>query len=222
MKWRAIALWMVLIVLGFALAFPLGYALMVPVERGPSMIVTPVPDATYRVFVVDWGYHTAIVVPQPAGFALGPPGKEHAAYLEYAWGDRAFYMESDFQPQSVFATLVLPTSSVLYLEAHDDPPSFAGARAVYTRTVDARTLHTLLALLEDVMRHRSSGERELPFSSHEGYAGRFYPAFGRYLWTRDCNWWTVERLRAVGLAGSSSGVIFSGQVAGRLRGFKAA
>ena len=217
--WGRLLLSIVGAIIVFSLLFPLVYALVVPVHQGSAPTIASVPDSTYRMYVVDWGYHTAIVVPQPVGFALGPPGNERAPYLEYAWGDKRFYMESDFRPWSVFATLVLPTASVLYLEGHANPPSFAGARGVYVRDVDAPTLRALFAELERVIERGPEGQRSSPYIDHLGYRGRFYPAHGSYLWTRDCNWWTVERLRATGLAGSSAGVVFSGQVAGRLRGF---
>lgn len=218
-SWRRAALWVVGIVVGFAVLFPLGYALGVPEQRGPVAPVPPVPNGSYRVYVVDWGYHTAIIVQQPIGFALGPPGAERAPFLEYAWGDRRFYMESDYQPQAVFAAVALPTSSVLYLEAHGDPPSLGGARHVSMRIVDAATQHALLSDLERTIHHGPGGARDGPFREHEGYAGRFYPAYGRYLWNRDCNWWAVTRLHAAGLAGRAAGVILSGQVRGRLRLF---
>jgi hypothetical protein len=171
--------------------------------------------------VVDWGYHTAIIVEQPRGWALGPAGDEHAPFVEYAWGDRKFYMESDYRPQAVFATLVLPTESVLYLRGRPRPPPFDGARAVSVRSVDAGTLHSLLAELERSFQRNPDGSRQAPHPVVRGFAGRFYRAQGRYMWTRDCNWWTVTRLRAAQLAGTARGIVFSGQVMSRLDGFRA-
>lgn len=218
-SWRRLARSALVGVVAFTLLFPVIYAVAVPEQIGAPEMLPNVPDGAYRVYVVDWGYHTAIVVPQPEGWTLGPPGEERALLLEYAWGDRRFYMESNFWPQSVYVTLILPTESVLYLDGRTSPPSFAGARAVYTRIVDAATLRALLSELEREFRHASDGSRAAPYSGHAGYAGRFFPAHGRYLWTRNCNWWTVERLRAVSLARSGTGVVFSGQVRGRLSRF---
>ena len=213
---------LILVVLAFALIFPVLYSLAVPEQRGtPPALPEPAPGM-YRVFVADWGYHTSILVEQPRGWMLGPPGKERATFLEYSWGDRMFYTQADYRPHALFATLVLPTATVAYLDGSSDPPSFAGARAVYARTIDATTVHTLLVELEGTFKRASDATRLAPHPAVSGYDGRFYPAYGRYLWTRDCNWWTVTRLAAADLASVGTGTLFSGQVAGRLRGFRRA
>ena len=202
-----------------ALLYPLAYALVVPEDRGDEVAVPIVPPGRYRVQVADWGYHTAIVLEQPRGWSMGPSGEERAPFLEYAWGDRRFFMESDYRPHAVLATVALPTASVLYLDGRFDPPSLGGARAVYSRTVDATTLHRLIRELERSFQRAPDGTRLAPHAAAPRYGGRFYPAHGRYLWTRNCNWWTVKRLAAAALAGNDAGVIFSGQVSGRLSGF---
>ena len=205
--------------LAFMLLFPPLYCAVVPEQRAASPSMPTVEPGQYRVMLADWGYHTAIIVEQPRGWALGPPGEERAPFVEYAWGDRSFYMESDFRPHAVAATLVLPTPSVVYLDGRPDPPPLDGARAVYARTVDAPTVRSLLLDLERSFQRGEDGARLAAFGSVRGYGGRFYPAHGRYVWARDCNWWTVERLRSAGLARRPAGVVFAGQVRGRLLGF---
>lgn len=203
-------------------AFPPLYAALVP-ERHPPLpeaAALPLPPAgAYRVLVADWGHHTAIVVEQPRGWRLGPPGEEGAPFLEYAWGDRSFYLEADHRPHAVFATLFLPTESVLYLDGHPDPPRLGRAESVSARTVDAPTLRALLTELERSVQRSADGARRPPYARAAGHAGRFYPAHGAYLWSRDCNWWTVARLAGAGLAAGPAGVVVTPQVPGRLRGF---
>jgi len=210
------------LLLAFALAFPLLHRALASPDLPPAAAVPAPPEGSYDVWVVDWGYHTAIIVPQPAAVAvdwqLGPPGRETAAWVEYAWGDRRFYRDSDHRPQAVFAALVLPTESVAYVAARDRPPS-SGPRAVYRRTVDAATLRALVMELERTIRRHEHGERLLPTAPVAGHAGRFYAAHGKYLWTRDCNAWTVDRLASVGLARGGL-VVLAGQVASRLVGFE--
>jgi hypothetical protein len=196
------------------------YVALTP-DRRPPLSLPPVEKGRrYRVYVADWGYHTSVIAEQPPGWRMGPPGEEGAPFLEYAWGDRRFYLEGDYRPWSLFATLFLPTESVVYLDGWQVPPRPGnGIRALFVRTVGADTLRALLTELERSVRHAPGGAREGPFPAADGYQGRFYPAHGAYLWAADCNRWTVERLRGAGLAGSARGVVFSGQVAGRLRGF---
>jgi len=217
--WRVAVIGVPFAVVVFSLLFPLVYALTTREERGAAPELPAVPQGQYLVLVADWGYHTSIVVEQPRDWALGPPGQEHASFIEYAWGDKRFYMESDFRPQSVFATIVLPTESVLYLNGRPRPISVDGARAAFVRSVNADTLRLLLIELERSFRRGADGNRLAPYPVASGFAGRFYPAHGRYLWTRDCNWWTVTRLHAAQLGSDARGVVFSGQVMSRLHGF---
>jgi len=206
-------------VLAFMVGFPILYAALVPDHLPPPPALPEPPAGSYRLFVVDWGYHAAIVVEQPRGWRLGPPGAEESPFLEYAWGDRSFYYESNHRPHAVFGTLFLPTASVLYLEARPAPPHFGGADAVFARMVDAATLRALLTELERSIEHDAGGTRLEPLAPTPLDRGRFYAAHGKYLWTRNCNWWVVARLAGAGLASRPTGVIFTTQVGPRLREF---
>ena len=215
---RAIA-GVVLAALAVGLVVPLLHAALVRDDR-PALRVrlADPPPGTYTVHVADWGYHSAVIVPQVAGWRLGPAGRETAAFVEYAWGDRAFYRDSDFRPHALYATLALPTPSVAYVEGHDAPP-VRGPRALYARQVDAATLRALVTELERSVRQDATGRRVGASAPVRGYRGRFHDAHGAYSWAHDCNHWTVARLAAVGLATSPRGVVLSGQVAGRIIGF---
>lgn len=194
---------------------------LVPHRLPPVTIALPPAHGDFRVYVADWGYHTSIIFQQPPGWNLGPAGDAQASYVEVAWGDRRFYMESDYQPQALFATLFLPTASVTYLAGWHDPPERAARpHALYVRTVSAAQLGLVVASLESSIRHGSAGARVAPFAPVAGYRGRFYPAYGDYLWWFDCNRWTVDRLAAAGLASGGRGVVWPGQVPARLRGFQ--
>jgi hypothetical protein len=178
------------------------------------------PPGSYRLLVVDWGLHTAIVFQQPPGWRLGPPGSEAAPYLEVAWGDRRFFAEGQRHPGAVAATLLLPTDAVLLLVAHPDPPRLQAARGAWERRVDATTLQALLTGLERSLRREPDGQRAAPLRWPAAGSARFFPAEGIYFWGRNCNWWTVRRLGDAGLARSPWGVLLPLQVPGRLIGFR--
>ncbi|MBA2292643.1 MAG: DUF2459 domain-containing protein [Gemmatimonadales bacterium] len=211
--------------LGFLLLLLLGpwiYIQLVPDRSGlidPPAI--PALPGGYRIYVADWGYHTSIILPQPAGLVRGPSNDSTATYVEFAWGDRRFYMQSNYLPHSLFATVFLPTESVIYLRGWARPPTVAdGMRTLWSRLVTAAELAQLHGAVESTMQRDSSNARPAAFAPVDGYGGRFYPARGAYLFWNDCNWWTVDRLHLAGLAEGGGGVILSGQVGARLTGFR--
>lgn len=189
--------------------------------RAPTESATTAP----RLFVLDYGYHTAIMVEQPAGGRFGPPGREDAVasqFVEYAWGDRRFYMESRYAPWSLVATLLFPTEAVTYVAGWRTPPvSRPGRLTVVSRTITPPERDRLLAALESWVSRDSAGRARAPaFPAVAGYAGRFHAAPGRYTAIANCNRWTVDRLAEVGLARASGVVITSGQVMRRVVGFE--
>lgn len=187
----------------------------------PAVEVPPPPGERHRVWVVGWGYHTSIVIEQPAGWRLGPPGREGARFVEFAWGDRAFYMEADHRPHTAFAALLLPTESVVYVEGWDAlPDRRAGARDIFAREVSAEQLRRLVVSLERSFVRSPGGARAAPHPAVPYYRGRFHPGREFYLFWYDCNAWTVARLHEAGLAGSARGVFLEQQVPWRLRGFR--
>jgi hypothetical protein len=219
MRWRRVAL----LALGALFVGPWAVLQLRDdsVEPLPSITLPPGSDSV-DVFVADWGYHTSILVPQPPGLGLGPPNDANAAYLEYAWGDRSFYMESNFWPHRLFATLLLPTESVTYVVGWPRAPRMSdGMRHLWARRIARPELARLYTSLEGSIRRAPDGGRSPPHPSARGYRGRFYPAHGVYLYWYSCNRWTVERLAAAGLGRSGAGVIVPTQVPGRVFGFAA-
>lgn len=215
-RWSVLAAALVLL---FVVVIPIFAEWFAPSAR--AVVVPPIPQSdVHRVFVADWGYHASIIVEQPAGWRLGPPGQEGAPFVEYAWGDRRFYMEGNHWPHVLFAALLLPTASVTYVEAWNRAPDVAThARRMLVRTIGAEELRRLQISLEGTIRRGAGGERAAPYGVAAGYAGRFYPSIDSYIWSRDCNRWVVDRLTAAGLARGGRGVLFSSQVPGHLVGF---
>jgi hypothetical protein len=182
----------------------------------------PIADPRPRtVYVVAWGYHSSIILEQPVEWRLGPEGKETKPWVEYGWGDRSYYMESNYAPHALLATLLWPTESVVYVNAHDEPPTTWGAGGeIFVRELAPEELRRLASVLEGEFVREADGSRPPAFPPVEGYGGRFYPGRGLYTYWANCNTWTVEKLQESGFRASPLLVIFKSQVGARLSDFR--
>ncbi|MCP9833022.1 MULTISPECIES: DUF2459 domain-containing protein [unclassified Cyanobium] len=175
---------------------PLLQAIARPEPRAQLAPLPLPPPGPYTVLVADWGHHTSIVVQQPPGWRLGPPGAEAAPFVEVAWGDRRYFHGADRSPQSVFSALVLPTDSVLFLAAHPDPPRLEGTVAVRQRRVGAPTLQALLTALERSAQRTPAGGRRAPPAMAARPWGSFCP--GPWHLSVDPQLQLVDRAAAAG------------------------
>jgi hypothetical protein len=184
-----------------------------------GLVVLPevaIPERT-KVWVVLLDYHSSIVIEQPPGAGLGQPEAPQAPYVEYAWGDRRFYQDSNFWPQALVAAVLLPTESVTYVRSHFVGPNleFQG-HTVFAIECDAQVTRRLLFALEASMLRTSTGGRCPPNPKAEGYRGRFYPGRESYIFWSNCNRWTADRLADAGLGISPTGIVLVSQLSARL------
>lgn len=177
------------------------------------------PEQVYDLYVANWGYHTSIIVQQPQGWRLGPANAVDAPFVEYSWGDRNFYMNANFSPFALFATVFLPTESVIHLRNWSQAPtSNDGMRRLYHRQIDAQQLRTLIVSLETTF--QGASPRSAPLPPVARFRGRFYPGREFYIFWSACNAWTVRHLAAADLAQPGWAIIVAEQVAPQLRHFQ--
>lgn len=178
-------------------------------------------QSQYDVYVVNWGFHTAIIVEQPQGWTLGPPNHPQAPYIEYGWGDKRFFMLSDTSIPATLAAAILPTPSVVYLRGRDAPPTEENyARQLYHRQISPQQLYTLIGILEQSFQRSPQGNRVEPYSQVSAFAGYFYPGREYYIFWSACNAWTIKHLHRIKIAQSDIPVIFAEQVGPSLQSFK--
>ena len=177
-------------------------------------------EAIRRVFVIDHGWHTGIVVRQadlPVG--LWPTHRDVAGseYIEVGWGDRDFYLAPKGTLALALKAAFRSTATVLHVVALDGPPDrwFAGHEVVTLR-VSERGFRGLADFVGAAWARDESGE---PILLGPGLypRSRFYRATGRYSLLTTCNTWTAEALQAAGLPINPTSVVTAGQVMSEAR-----
>lgn len=202
----------------FGVVFILALPLVAGIACTPSAGLVAIPDEPtqpHRVWVIAAGWHAAIVVEQPEGWMLGPPGQEDAPFVEFAWGERHWYMED--RQDRLLRTLFWPTESVVFVRARFQPPAGETFHLLQERQVSGEALHKLILSLEREIQRTETGERAEPHPPAEWTTGTFYPGHRPYLIWHNSNTWVVHRLRDARL--TRRGILplyFASQIAGRL------
>ncbi|MBW4051462.1 MAG: DUF2459 domain-containing protein [Proteobacteria bacterium] len=194
-----------------------------PAEMGapPSSFVPSGADSLpLEIGVLIAGWHTGIVLPASELGPLVPllrndPG---ARYVSFGWGNRRFYMSSHPGPEDAIAALFRSPSTVLVQPAA--APSGPTASDIH--------IHWLCADRGQVWRMDHYIEQSLVRPGHPVDIGpgpfpdsRFYASTEHYSVVHTCNTWTAAALEYAHLPISATGVLFSGQVDGRVSDLRA-
>lgn len=179
-----------------------------------------VAGEVYTVYVSSNGWHTGIVIatddipadkiPEAADF----PG---AAFLEFGWGDAAFYPKPD---AGIFAAIgaAFPGPAVMHVAALTARPSefFTDVEEIELE-LGMEDFASLIRYLHESFareggRVESTGPGLYSFS-------KFYPATGRFSLNNTCNTWTARALEAAEVNVTSRGVQRAEELMRQLRRF---
>ena len=177
-------------------------------------------ESALSVWVLDHGWHTAIVVRRAdVDRALWPevddvPG---ATFVEIAWGDREFYMATPATAWMALKAALGAGESVLHVVGLDAPIAtyFPRSEMVELR-VSRRGFEALMRFVSDE-HERDAGGRSVRLRPGLHGASWFYAARSRYSLFDTCNTWIARALERAGLPVTASGVITAGGVMQQLR-----
>jgi hypothetical protein len=173
-----------------------------------------------KIGVLVAGWHTGLVL--PAG-ELGPlrpllRGDPRAKFLSFGWGNRRFYMARHPGSGDAMAAL-FDSPSALFVQPAASPAELLDSDThVHWICADREQLWRVDRYLE---RSLASPGKPVDLGAGPFPASRFYAATGRYSAVHTCNTWTAAALQYAGLPVSATGVLFSSQVARRIRALRA-
>lgn len=172
------------------------------------------------IHVVDHGIHTGIVVDaQTASDSISGLAFDltEIGFIEFGWGDRAFYMADSFSLWLAIKALFLPTRSVMHVAGLRHHPEH------YFRHSDIESIllskNQVVAMLGFINQSFvRDGQGDLDNLGRGLYAySRFYSATGTYHIFNNCNTWTMEALAEAGVAVDSPLALTSPGVMRRIR-----
>jgi uncharacterized protein (TIGR02117 family) len=165
--------------------------------------------AEVEIFVISSGWHTGIAVAR----ADLPPGRPAEAtdfpatrFMEFGWGDAAFYPADEVTVSMALRAALTPTPAVMHVAAFDVTPAEVFGEAAIPLRLSAENFARLVDAIDDSFARDGTGRAQ---SSGPGlYAvSRFYPATGRFHLFNTCNTWAARVLKRAGMAITAEGVI---------------
>lgn len=171
-------------------------------------------DRDQVVYVVRRGWHSGVVIAAADWPQQDQPLLSFfpdARYLEFGWGDAAFYQADKPTARMTIAAVFWPTPTVMEVVPWQaaPPPAARDFEAVAVHVTTAE-LKAIASSIDDWFAHptRPTGKT---YRTGSGEA-RFYHARGSFHLFRMCNRWTAELLKVAGCAVSPRLTMTAGQI----------
>ncbi|MEL6583116.1 MAG: DUF2459 domain-containing protein [Pseudomonadota bacterium] len=192
---------------------------------GCSVPLAELPSgADHEVTVVDFGWHTVIVLEGADVRAAAPAYPQlnqaltevsEAPWLEFGWGEAVIFADTatieEVKLSEVIPAVFWPTPALVQIVPRGRAPAQTYRGAQVTLPVSAAQFEALMAGLEASFTPPVEG-----VSGGFDAGARFFPARERYHAFQNCNSWTAERLREAGIAAPGGWVVSSENLVRRL------
>ncbi len=165
----------------------------------PSRAELPTQATPHTVYVVQYGWHTALLFDGPSMLArsskLGADFRGHK-YVLVGWGDGEYFVMAHPPLSKAVKALVASDFPALQLGARDsNPPLGAQASDVVALALTERGYQQLIDYIDRSIAVAPDG-KPINLSQQPDNPDRFYQATGSYSLFNNCNSWVVGALRA--------------------------
>lgn len=176
---------------------------------------------TYTAHIVADGWHAAIVVPRAqlveTGLVPEVGDFPKASFIEFGWGDRAFYPAREKTLGMTLDAALRTTPAIMHIAGFTRSPALVyGDTNVVSVTMTRQTFRHMISFLDSYF-DREEGSRSPPVAPGLRLDSNFYLARGGFHLFNNCNTWAARILRAGGVNLSSTGVITASQLISQLR-----
>lgn len=176
-----------------------------------------------KVYVVSHGWHTGLVVSaRPIQDQLYPLRVRFGdtPYIEFGWGDRAFYQAEEATAGLALKAILWPTESVIHAVAVPEKVRdyFPGSKVI-SLCLRAADYASLIRYISNSFLKNEDGEL-LPLQGGIYGNSQFYAAVGLFSLVNTCNSWTARGLQSAGLDISPAFAFTAGSVMDYLATYK--
>jgi uncharacterized protein (TIGR02117 family) len=167
-------------------------------------------DCEYCVCAVQFGYHSALILPiETTAFSwrdsletVAPDGVSLSSirYLGFGWGERQWYVNPPTDDKIFHKllesarALLLPNRAVLKVERYAEFPTQQQTKCI--GVTPARYLQLVSFIQQSFQRDAQNQIRYI--AEDQVYPASFYEATGTYSLLNNCNHWTAHSLRLAG------------------------
>jgi uncharacterized protein (TIGR02117 family) len=157
----------------------------------------------FEVYVVQQRWHTGIVVKTADIQAADWPevvSYSHLTYVEFGWGDEAFYQSDERLVWLGARAILWPTSSAILLVGYNQHPHerYGGSGRIMRLVIDHGSFSSLCKKLSESFARDERGK--LINSTYKGESKIFFEAVGRYHLFNTCNTWVARLFRESGFS----------------------
>ena len=157
---------------------------------------------TQPVYVVNHGWHTGFIVPADTIIQQLPQLQKRfgsVAYIEFGWGDKAFYQAKEITAELALQAILWPTDAVIHAVGIPEVSDrYYTHQQLQTLCLDSVHFARLIHFLENSFYKNEKGEI-IPLTTGVYGNSQFYHAEGDYFLMNTCNKWTAKGLRSAGI-----------------------
>ncbi|RZT10650.1 conserved hypothetical protein [Duganella sp. CF402] len=178
------------------------FSLLAGCAGAPARSDLPAGPAPHTVYVVQYGWHTALLFDGPAILArsarLRADFHDHR-YMLLGWGDGAYFVAENPPWSTAVKALVASDYPALQAGGRDtNPPLGAQARDTVALAITEHGYQQLAEYIDRSIAADADG-KPIYLGKQEGSPDRFYQATGNYSVFNNCNSWVAGALQAAGV-----------------------